>query len=125
MTVAPRELGSPKAAERVLPGEPGRHADTLRQLAAFQMSHGAMQLADRLTRIALWLDPSNPENWRIRANCLSRLDNPREAFKLLSQARTQGISGIGLRDLLVVGFAFARTGYLTEAKKLLMIEKRD
>ncbi|MEM8978509.1 MAG: hypothetical protein AAGD04_03435 [Pseudomonadota bacterium] len=100
-----------------------RYAATLRQVAVFQMTHGALPMAERLTRVALWLDPETGRNWRLRAHCLARMNNPREALRLLSQARSRGIGGIGLRDLLSVGWSFARSGYLAEARKFLLFEK--
>ncbi len=94
-------------------------AENLRQLAAFHITHGTIQVAERLTCIALWLDRKNPQSWRLRANCLARLNKPREALKLLSQARSEGITGLGLKDLMVIGMAFARGGQIEEAQKFL------
>lgn len=114
-----------KMADGALAPDREKQAETLRELAVFQMAHGALPVAEKMTRIALWLAPENGRNWRVRAHCLARMNSPREALKLLSQARSEGVSGIGIKDLLVVGFAFAKAGFLKEAQRLLMASGRS
>ena len=107
-------IGTPDAA---------RKAETLRQLAVFQMSHGAFQLAERMACVAMWLEPGNGRNWQTRAYCLARMNKPKDAMRLLNEARSKGVAKIGLRDLAVIGFAFARSGQLREARQFLLPSK--
>lgn len=118
MSFEPRDLQADATAAPATAEEAARYAETLRQLAVFQMAHGVMETAERLTRIALWMDRKSAASWRLRANCLARMNNPREALKLLSRAKSEGVPDIGLRDLLAVGFAFARAGFLDDARRI-------
>lgn len=85
-------------------------AATLRQVAAFQMDHGNYQTAEHLMRIAVWLEPGNGRNWKLQANCLARMDKPREAMKVLVEAKKQGVSGLGRQDLVAVALSYVRIG---------------
>lgn len=113
-----------KMADGTLSPDREKQAEALRELAVFQMAHGSFPVAEKMTRIALWLAPENARNWRVRAYCLARMNSPREALKLLSQARSKGVVGIGIKDLFVVGFAFAKAGFLSEARRLLLSSGR-
>ena len=92
------------------------HTDTLRQLAAFQMAHGAFGTAESLLHIATWLEPHEVRNWRLRAYALSALDRPSEALKLLLRARRDHGASSGLKDMLNVGLACARRGNVKSAR---------
>lgn len=111
------------AAAAAPDGSRSQQADVLRELSVFHMAHNGFATAEQLSHIALWLDPQNVDNWRVRAHCLARLNRPRDALKLLSQARSSGVHGIRLSDLLSVGLRLAKTGFIDEARRLFSVSR--
>ncbi len=100
---------------------PGQKAQTLRQLAAFQLAHGAPGLADQLASIAVWLDPEDPANLRLRAHTMARTGQPAAGLKLLMDARKRS-GQLGVGDWMAVGLAFARGGDMKGARRFLLRE---
>lgn len=93
---------------------------TLRELAAFQLTHGAIQWANDLIRIALLIDPDDLRSQRIQAHTLARLGKPMEALKLLLDVKRRDRDAVQIEDFVTVGLSLVRGGEVYHAKNILV-----
>lgn len=94
-------------------------ASTLRNLAAFHLTYGQIANAERLLKIALWINPEDGQSQRLQVHVLARRGAAMDAARLLVNVSKARSADIKLSDWKEVGLALLRSGHNALGVKLL------
>lgn len=98
---------------------------SMRDLAALQLLYGQPEQAQKLLRVALWIDGTDGRALRLMAHSHARLDQPIQAANTLVAASKAGNGAVRLRDWRDIGLALLKGGRRDLAMRFLNTRGSD